>query len=402
MSKKSIEPARLLEFCRTQRQREYIEAVIEHGSLRGAARAMNVSKAAVVQAMSAVQRAAAASGQHPFLGRDADHDPAASVPDHQYLKGVSQLRKYIDPETGGVILEWLKTDTRKADLEKMMDAFAEGFSPQIEAAAPAAPQKELGAKDLMNLYVMGDPHFGMYAWKKEAGADYNVDIAAERHASAVEYLAANSKDAENGVLLILGDTFHADDDSSRTQSGNHLDTDTRFEKVYTTCIRALVRAIERLRKKHKNLRVVVMKGNHDPRSSIVLAEHLKAYYMKEDDVTIDGAHTYWYFRWGRTLLGSHHGHGAKFSDLPLIMANDAPVDWGKSTHRYFHCGHVHHSSKDKEHIVHVETHRTVAPNDAWHHLKGYRGLRGMQAITYGLDGGEKFRTVYTVDEAQRL
>jgi hypothetical protein len=404
MPKKTIDAARLLEFCSTGKQRAYIEAVLEHGSQRAAGKAMGVSKAAIAQAVNAVARRAAMQGQHPFLARDPNHDPNASLPDHQYFKGVSQLRKYTNPETGGVILEWVKSDTRKADLERMMDAVAEGFAPEIEGAAPPEPEKlsrpcETG---LLNVYVMGDPHFGMYAWKKEAGADYNIEIAAERHYAAVDYLAENSKDAEDGLLLVLGDTFHADDDSSRTQSGNHLDTDTRFEKVYTVCVRALVRAVERLRKKHKRVSVVFMKGNHDPRSSIVLAEHFKAFYRQAKDVDVSGAHTYWYFRWGKTLLGSHHGHGAKFTELPLIMANDVPRDWAESTHRYFHCGHVHHSSKDKEHIVHVETHRTVAPNDAWHHLKGYRGLRGMQTITYCRGGGEKFRTVYTVDEQQRV
>jgi len=394
----SVEMARLLEFCKTPMQRLHIEALIEHGSERRAAEALGKHRNAINQSVNQVKLHAAQAGVGSFYSRDEDHDKRAAVPAPQYVKGVSQLRD----GDGNVKLEWLKTDTKVAELERLMTSMVEAFAEGVEGLAPPTPPKPAdSSKKRLNAYFAGDPHFGMYAWSGETGQDYDIEIAFERHRTAVEYLCDHSPDTDQGVLYVMGDTFHADDDKSRTpMSGNILDTDSRYQKVYETTTRCAITMIERLRHKHKKLIVIVLIGNHDPRSAIAFAEHLRAYYREQQDVTIPTAQMYHYILFGQTLLGAHHGHGAKPEDLALIMAHDAPQEWAKSTKRYFHIGHFHHASKINLKAVTnvlVETHRTLAPNDAWHHSKGYRADSAMQCVTYGETGGELFRTVYSVD-----
>ena len=394
----STEWIRLLEHCRTPTQRLHLEALIEYGSERKAGAVLGKHRNAINQSLKQVRSHAAKAGVGPFYSRDPDHDRRAPVPSPQYVKGVSQLRD----GDGNVKLEWLKTDTRISQLEAMVEEMVNGFAEGVEGLAPPAPRKPAdGSKKLLNAYFAGDPHFGMYAWSGETGQDYNIEIAFERHRTAVEYLCENSPDAATGILYIMGDTFHCDDNSARTPaSGNQLDVDSRYRKVYKTTTRCAVAMIERLRAKHEKVIVVILIGNHDPRSSEAFAETLQAYYRREDDVVLFDAQMYHYFLFGQTLLGAHHGHGAKAEDLTMIMAHDAPQQWAKSTKRYFHIGHFHHAAKVSLKAttgVIVETHRTLAPNDAWHHMKGYRADSAMQCITYGKIGGELFRTVYSID-----
>lgn len=394
----STEWIRLLDHCKTPVQRLHLEALIEYGSERKAATVLGKHRNAINQSLKQVRSHAAKAGIGPFYSRDPDHDRRAPVPSPQYVKGVSQLRD----GDGNVKLEWLKTDTRVAELERQMLAMVEALAEGVEGLAPPAPPKPAECRsEALNAYFAGDPHFGMYAWSGETGQDYDIEIAFERHRTAVEYLCDNSPDTDQGVLYVMGDTFHADDDKSRTpMSGNILDTDSRYQKVYEVTTRCAIVMIERLRRKHKKLTVVVLIGNHDPRSAIAFAEHLRAYYRDQDDVEIPTAQMYHYFLFGQTLLGAHHGHGAKPDDLALIMAHDAPQQWAMSTKRYFHVGHFHHASKINLKAVTnviVETHRTLAPNDAWHHMKGYRADSAMQCITYGKASGELFRTVYSID-----
>lgn len=55
----------LFPFCITDRQREILQAIIDNGSQRAAARALNVSKNNVDQMMAAIRKRAAKAGIAP-------------------------------------------------------------------------------------------------------------------------------------------------------------------------------------------------------------------------------------------------------------------------------------------------------------------------------------------------
>jgi hypothetical protein len=53
------------------------------------------------------------------------------------------------------------------------------------------------------------------------------------------------------------------------------------------------------------------------------------------------------FQYGKNLIGTTHGDGAKHQDLPLLMATEFPLEWSQTKHRYVYTHHVHHkTSKD--------------------------------------------------------
>jgi hypothetical protein len=91
-----------------------------------------------------------------------------------------------------------------------------------------------------------------------------------------------------------------------------------------------------LRMKQKFGRVVgkLLPGNHDPTAVWALAYALHAYFANDPDVEIDlGPSKFWYFEFGKVLIGSTHGDTVKPERLPGIMAADKPVEWGVAKHR---------------------------------------------------------------------
>jgi hypothetical protein len=104
-----------------------------------------------------------------------------------------------------------------------------------------------------------------------------------------------------------------------------------------------------------------------------------------------------YHRFGRVLIGTTHGDGAKIEGLPALMAAEAPDMWGATRHRYFYLGHFHHCSRKDFPGCTVETFRTLAGRDAWHAGQGYLSPRDMQRITIHVEYGEVSREVANVD-----
>lgn len=124
----------------------------------------------------------------------------------------------------------------------------------------------------------------------------------------------------------------------------------------------------------------------------MLALAMQAWFRNEPRVQVDTSPTaFWYFKFGSVLIGTCHGDGPKMTDLPLIMATDKPEDWGACPFRVWHTGHVHHDSLKDYPGCTVETHRTLAPNDAWHKWKGFRSVRELKAINYHRERGEESR-----------
>lgn len=366
----------------TERQAEYIDAVNKHQSQRAAARALKIRDGALCRGIKAVERKAAIHGFSP------QHDLSRPVAPGQILRGASTLYRRGEAEP---VLQWVKSradDDQRAEIIREFVQHlvkdAKGLSPNIKAPTHSNDK-------LLAVYPMGDPHFGMYSWAKETGADFDLLEAERLTRAAIDRLVSSAPAAKHALLLSLGDFFHADNNSAATPtSGHKLDVDSRFAKVQQVGLRAMRHAVERLLEKHEVVHVWLMPGNHDPHASFALALALDAFFDNQPRVTIDlSPSLYKYMRFGRVLIGAHHGHAAKFAQLPLIMATDRSEDWGVTGFRYWYCGHIHHKTVDKEHPgVMVETFRTLAAPDAYAAGAGYRAGRDMCLIVQHADFGE--------------
>jgi hypothetical protein len=352
----------------------------EYGGGRKAEAALGKANDAISGPIRRMKAYAASMGYAP------EQDMTHLVPDGFRVKGVST---YYDSE-GLPRGQWVKST---ADANNTIEAIRElitDMAAGVKGMVPITPAPERNNDDLLALYGIGDPHFGMYSWAAETGNDFNLDEAERLTTGAIDRLVSSGPPAGTALLLNVGDFFHADNQKNMTpESGHVLDVDTRHAKVMQVGLRAMVHAVRRLLEKHALVKVWCMPGNHDPNSSFALALCLDSMFHGEPRVEVClNPGQYKYLRFGKVLIGSHHGHGPKVQDLPLIMATDRPEDWGATSHRYIIGGHIHHLTRKEWPGVVFETLRTMAPGDAWHSGKGYRAGRDMQLIVYDAQFGE--------------
>ncbi len=259
--------------------------------------------------------------------------------------------------------------------------------------APAPPSK-LVDEDLLTLYPLGDPHIGMLAWAPETGQDFDTTIATRDLAACVGTLIDGAPPSGRGLIVNLGDFFHAQDDTQKTpQSGHKLDVDTRHPKIFEAGLRTLIGMIDAALLKHARVRQVNIPGNHDPNSSFMISNVLRAWYRNEPRVDISsGIPAAEYDVHGRCLLGFFHGPSmGKVDNLPGVMATDARKQWGDAEFCVWHTGDIHHLTRKEFPGCVVESHRTMATQDAWHKRMGYRAAQSLSSVTYHREFGEVTR-----------
>lgn len=309
-----------------------------------------------------------------------------------FVKGTSTLYD----EHGKVKLKWVKTDN-KFDAEKVRE-WLEALAADLPKAEPA---KAIGSYSDQTLTVlpMGDPHVGLYSWNAETGDDFDLDIATTDLCGAVDRLVKTTPPSKECLIANLGDFYHADNNTGETSRGhNKLDTDTRWAKVLGAGLKAMRQCIASALEHHEKVTVINAIGNHDDHSSLFLSIALANIYENEPRLNIINTPTIThYYRFGKNLIGVHHGHTIKPDKLPLLMATDRPQDWGETTNRLWLCGHIHHLSKKEYQGVIVETFRTLAGRDAWAASMGYKSGRDMNAIVLHKEFGEVARYIVSVE-----
>ena len=377
----TIDP-RLSEWA-TPTDKKYIDAINEHGTGGKAAKALGVGKTAVNEAIVRLKKRAALKGYSP------EHSMTRTVPDGYIVKGVST---YYDKE-GKPSAQWVKSSVDAERQAELFREFIAGLCLEVKGLAPTVAAPAFVDSDLLTVYPIGDQHHGMYADPSETGEAYDAKISVHRLERSFDHLISLSPASEHALMINLGDFLHGNDSTNETEHGNRLDVDTRFGKVLHSGAMALIRCVLKLLAKHKTVHVWNVRGNHDRDAALALAMSMSFYFHNEPRVIVDiGAGLYKYHKFGRVLIGSHHGHGAKAQDLPLIMAEDRKEDWGVTDHRVWHCGHIHHLTRKDYVGCTVETHRTLAGTDAWHAGQGYRSKKDMNAIVYHRAHGEIQRT----------
>ncbi len=380
---KVIDPA-LAAFVSTPRQAEYLDAINETGGLRAAARKLGISHSAIEQFVRNLRIKAARKGR-------AEGSPLEfNVPDPFVVKGYSSLWNHEKQE---YTQTWIKTREDHELTREAVEAFVRSCMGTVPLA-PLVPPPAHKNDDLMSVYGFGDPHFGMYAWARESGDSFDLAEANRLTRAAIDRLVHSSPASSSALIINIGDAFHADNDKNQTPSSGHaLDVAGRLGEIFEVTCNAFIYCVMRALEKHEHVTVWNMIGNHDPTLAVALSFAMYHHFLGNPRVKVCiETSLYKYHRFGRVLIGAHHGHGAKASDLPLLMATDRKEDWGMTDHRYFLCGHIHHKTKDKEHPgCFVETLRTLAPRDGWHAGKGYRAGRDAQVIVYHKEYGEMVR-----------
>jgi hypothetical protein len=310
--------------------------------------------------------------------------PRFAVPLGHSVKGVTAR---IDPN-GQIREQYIKTRAGDA-YQDVIGAATEAFE-AYKGYARLPPAPAFCDADLLTVYPVADLHLGMFAWRPEAGEDYDLSIAIELIRKTFGEVIRQSPRSERAVLLGLGDLLHADNSENRTmRSGNVLDVDTRYSKVLTASVLLIRQMIEMMLAHHERVEVRILPGNHDEHSTVAIRIAMAAFFDGHDRVTVDpDPSNYWFARFGVNLLGAHHGHLSKPGQWPSIMASHCPEDWGVTIWRHFFAGHLHHKQRGgEEHGMTWEILQTPAARDAYHAGHGYWAGRSMCSRVYHREDG---------------
>lgn len=364
----------------TPRQLDYIEAIERTGGVYQASRQLKVGHRVIQRSIASLKKRAALQGHSPA------HDMTKTVPDGFTVKGVSTYYG----EDGKPRGQWVKSAVDESARFSVMQEAVASLADDVRGLSKPIPKPKRTHDDLLAVYPLGDPHFGLYVWGKECGDSFDLAEARRLTIGAVDRLVEAAPPAHTALILPLGDVFHADDQSNQTPAHKHqLDVDSRYVHVLKVGIETFRHAIYRALQKHERVIVRFVSGNHDPHAVWALAFSIAAYFDNEPRVEVDlSPAKHWFYRFGKVLLGASHGDTTKPEQLLGVMACDRAEDWGQTQHRYWYCGHVHHSSVKELSGVTVETFRTLAAADAYAMGHGYRAGRDMRCIVHHRQFGE--------------
>lgn len=286
----------------------------------------------------------------------------------------------------------------ETDILKTVSSFIENHSPHYPSI-----KRKIKLNNHLLVINPADIHIGKYANHLETGDGYNVEIACERVLEGLQGLIDKSKGFEvDRVLFCIGnDILHIDNVYNTTTAGTNQDVDGKWWEHFEIALALYVKCVEILRE-IAPVDVIHSMSNHDYQSGFHLAHALKSWFRLDGEVTFDisVAHRK-YYQYGKNLIGLEHGDGAKMANLPLTMAQERPLLWSETTHRYWYLHHLHHKVKHKwldakDFIgVTVEYMRSPSGTDSWHSRKGYVGVpRAVEGFLHEKDSGQVARLVH--------
>ena len=297
----------------------------------------------------------------------------------------------------------------KAFLKKRKDV--ESAKNEIQALKDLAKEDFLGAipkihisypENLMLELTLPDVHFGKLAWGVETGhANYDVKIAESVYWTALESLLdrVNHRRFDKILFVVGNDILNSDDIEGRTTAGTYVSSDARYHKTFSAVRNAMVKSIERLRQ-IAPLKVMTVSGNHDQLSCWHLGDSLECFFHNYLDVEIDNLpRQRKYHEHGLVGLMFTHGHKAKRSDYPALMAAEQPHMWGRTKFRECHCGHLHMTKTDEQHGFRTRVLPSLTAPDDWLATNGFVGnLRNAEAYSCSAQEGLIEQAYYTVPE----
>lgn len=218
-----------------------------------------------------------------------------------------------------------------------------------------------------------DAHINKLADSYETGEDYNSQIAVQRVKEGVEGILEKTKGFPiDKILFIAGnDILNIDTPKRTTTSGTPQDTDVNWYRGFLMAKELYIDVLKRLIEV-SDVHFVHNPSNHDWQHSWFLADVIQTYFKDCSNITFDCTLMHRkYFTYGKNLIGSTHGDGAKQADLPLLMAHESE-DWSKCKHKYVYSHHVHHKTAKDYMGVCVESLRSPSSADGWHSRNGYQ------------------------------
>lgn len=385
-----LRPETLIPFCTTERQKEILSALATESNVSEACRQVNCDRRYAYRLLKKLEEKAASQGVAPH--RDLTHQTAEGF----NAKRISTAYK----EDGSIALQWVIQEPEKRDLRQKIDAMVDGLRDDLTGfKKPVTAPKEIN-KDYCAQYLVGDHHFGMLADSdtKFDDADWDVKIATKVLIDAVDRLSSRVGNAHTGVLVNVGDLFHANSGDNKTTAGTPVDVDTRIGKTFKLAGRLFQTIIDKMLEVHQEVVVINVRGNHDSDMACHLSSCLELLYDREPRVNVLKNYSkFLHWEWENNLFVYHHGDRVKHEQILQAVVTNLDEEWSRCKHRYCHMGHIHHQMSKEVGTMLFEHFSSLTSTDQWHSDSGYQANRSMTAIVYHKKNGEDSRVKITID-----
>lgn len=301
---------------------------------------------------------------------------------------------------------WLKKKQVAYDLNILRAQFLEDLKKLSPLVKEYKRIPSLEAPKLLEINIF-DLHFGKVAWDQEVGENYSIDIATKRFNDCIEYFI-NTYRGHNieKILLPIGNDFFNSDRShpfNSTTSGTPQEEDARWQNTFRKGRELIINNVQKLTQLAP-VEIKIIPGNHDYERTFYLGDSLEGWFSNNQNVVVDNSpNPRKYFMFGKCLIGYTHGNNEKVADLPMIMAQENPVQWAKTFYREFHLGHLHHkketqlrSTNEYQGVI-VRFMNSLSGTDSWHHKKGYIGARkSAEAFLWDSEKGLQNQTYFNI------
>jgi len=310
----------------------------------------------------------------------------------------------------GVSKEDIKHGWRKVDghsvfwknplyKEEVKDEFAQALIESLKEHSPKYAKIKRKVESDGHLLVVdpADIHVGKLARAFETGEEYNAQIAVKRVLDGVKGIIqkANGFNIEKVLFVGGNDILHIDSPQRKTTSGTPQDTDGMWYDNFLIAKKLYVEVLEMLLTV-ADVHFVFNPSNHDYTNGFFLADVISTHFRNCNNITFDCsiAHRK-YFSYGKNLIGTTHGDGAKQQDLGSLMSIEAKDLWAYAEHRYYYTHHVHHKTAKDFINVTVESLRSPSGSDSWHDRNGYKGApKAVEGFIHHKDYGQVARLTH--------
>lgn len=385
-----IDPEALKQFAITENQIAVLDALKKTGSIPKAARSLNKDVANTRKLIKNLERRAAKKGVAPH--RDLTHQTAEGF----NAKRISTAYK----DDGSVALQWVIQEPEKQSIREKIEHTITGLTDDLTGLKKPTKPPKIVDSDYCALYLIGDHHFGMLADSeaKLDDDDWDTKIATETLIKATDRLIQRVGNAHTGVLINVGDFFHADSSKAETSAGTRVDVDGRISRTFKLAGRLFQVLIDKMLETHQEVIVINVRGNHDTDMACHLSSCLELLYQKEKRVNVlQNYSKFIHWEWENNMFVFHHGDRVKHEQILQTVIKHLDDEWSQCKNRFCHLGHIHHHQAREIAGMHFEHHGALCSTDQWHSDSGYGAERSMTAIVYHKQYGEDSRVKLKID-----
>jgi len=359
----------------TEKQKEYYDAVKQHGGIRQAARALGLDRNTVREGYKKVKAQIEAD---PAIKESMFATGTELVPQLAWAKTKSE-----DGISYSVLLKPEKEESEEESrIEEIIDRVKDiPAVPEIDRSTPEGDKSH----ELCNVIPLFDVHMGQLPENLDSPSECQARLEMRMLS-----LMHRMPQARKCIIINGGDFLHADDNTNLTPSNkNPLDVQGRHYDRVDISIEALCACIEKALAHHESVRVESVPGNHDPNAWIALLFAVAERYRDNPRVTITRSPLEFFAtKWGSNLICGHHGHKRQPKDLVMHFASEFHHLWGETEHRHMFTGHWHHLKAQDFPGMTWEAVRPVTVRDHYAASSAYGEYSELMGITYHKELGE--------------